>query len=94
MRNPNSEATVCSECYAKTRLNLLTGRIYYHQPPGQLASCMASGRQVVAPVEGEKFDVQSPRYEAGPSVYRVVESDGSSSVKAISGGLPGKGKRR
>ena len=93
MRNPNSAAVVCSECHAKTRLNLLTGRIS-HQAPGQLAACKNSGLQIEALVEGEKFDVQSLRYEARPSVYRVVEFDGSSSVKAISGGLPGQGKRR
>lgn len=94
MRNPNSAAVVCSECHAKTRINLLTGRIYSHQAPGQLEACKNSGRLIEAPLEGEKLDVQPLRYEAKPSIYRVVESDGSSSVKTISGGLPGKGKRR
>lgn len=94
MRNPNSAAVVCSECHAKTRHNLLTGRIYSHQAPGQLEACTASGRQVAAPLEGEKLDVQPLRYVAKPSAYRVVEADGSGSVKGISGGLPGKGKRR
>lgn len=94
MGNPNSAAVVCLECGAKTRLNSLTGRIYSHQATGQFAACENSGRQIEAPIEGEKFDVQPLRYEAMPSVYRVVESDASSSVKAISGGLPGKGKRR
>lgn len=94
MRNPNSAVVVCPECNAQTRLNLLTGKIYSHQAPGQLEACKNSGRQIEAPIVGEKFDVHPLRYEAVPSVYRVVESDDSSSVKAVSGGLPGKGKRR
>lgn len=94
MRNPNSAAAVCSECFANTRFNLLTGRIYSHQAPGQLEACRNSGRLIEAPLEGEKLVVRRLRYEAKPSVYRVTESDGSSSVKTISGGLPGNGKQR
>lgn len=93
MRNPNSAAVVCSECHAKARLNLLAGRIYSHQTPGQLEACRTSGRQIETPLEGQKFDGEPLRYEAKPSAYRVVESDGSSSVKATSRGLPGNGKR-
>lgn len=93
MRNPNSATVVCSECHGKTRLNLLAGCIYSHQAPGQLEACRTWGRQMETPLEAEKFDVEPLRYEAKPSPYRVVVSDGSSSVKAISVGLPGNGKR-
>jgi hypothetical protein len=94
LRNPNSAPVVCTECFASTRLNVLTGRIYSHQRQGRLETCSDSGRQIEAPTEGEKFKVRPLRYEATPSVYRVAESDGSASIKAISGGLPGKGRRR
>lgn len=94
MRNPNSASVVCAECFASTRLNVRTGRIYSHPMPGRLEACVNSGRQIEAPTEGEKFEVDRLRYEAKPSVYRLAESDGSSSIKTISGGLPGKGRRR
>lgn len=94
MQNPNSSAVVCAECFTSTRLNVLTGRIYSHSVPGRLEVCANSGRQIEAPTEGEKFEVNRLGYEAKPSVYRVAESDGSSSIKTISGGLPGKGRRR
>lgn len=94
MRNPNSVAIVCAECSATTRLNVLTGRIYSHPLPGRLEVCANSGRQVEVPTDGERFEVRRLRYVAKPSVYRVAEPDGSSSIKTISGGLPGKGRRR
>ncbi|VXC54120.1 hypothetical protein ARTHRO9AX_80194 [Arthrobacter sp. 9AX] len=94
VRNPNSAAVVCQECGATTRTNLLTGRIYSHQSPGGLEACRNSAMQIESPREGEKIEVAPLLYEAKPSVYGVVVSDGPASVKTISGGLPGKGRRR
>lgn len=95
MRNPNSVPFICADCLVKTRVNVLTGHLYSHQVPGSLATCSSSGDLVQPPTGGEKFEVPPLRYEpAAPSVYRNHENDGSTSVKTVSAGLPGKGRRR
>jgi hypothetical protein len=93
VRNPNSVAVVCAECSATTRLNVLTGRIYSHPLPSRTEACANSGRQIRFPTNGERFEVERLRYEARPSVYRAAESADSSSIRTISGGLPGTGRR-
>lgn len=94
MKNPNTTKVVCTECTAVTRFNILTGCIYSHPIPGRAETCGHSGRQIALPTKGEKVLVEPLRYTANPSVYGVLESDGSNSVKTIAGGLPGQGRRR
>lgn len=94
MRNPNSSAVVCEKCGCRTRMNQLTGKLYSHTLYGTTKVCTYSGMVVQAPLEGEKLVIPRLRYQPAPSNYRTPESGGTASVKTVSGGLPGKGKRR
>lgn len=97
MRNPDAIRHECADCGATTKVNTRTGRLYSHQAPGEIAACSASGEVVIPPQGGEPLllppleAVHQPAVAATP---RHVLDERSSSVRTVSGGLPGLGKRR
>lgn len=95
-KNPDTVAWECPICGKRTRANLRTGLAFSHSIPGELRVCEKSGTPVVSPtvagpaplletIDGrEHVDPSRPRYYDGAT----------SSVQAISTGLPGSNRRR
>jgi len=97
VRNPDAIRHECADCGATTKVNTRTGRLYSHQAPGKIAACPASGDVVVPPQGGEPLLLPSLKAEQKPAVPkppRRVVDEPSASVRTVSGGLPGLGKRR
>lgn len=96
MRNPDSIPFTCPKCGATTKANRRTGRIYSHQPPGELIACSESGN-VVTQAEGGAVKTLPPLRSATPeepaSAHPAVDAP-STSVRTVPGGLPSLGKKR
>lgn len=97
MRNPDSIRYECDGCGRVTKVNVRTGRLYSHQPPGKVLACPASGSVVLPPQGGEPLSLpplgsrQAPAY---PEELRRAVDEPSTSVRPVSGGLPGLGRKR
>ena len=80
-RNRNVVVFVCKECGARARASKQSGRLLSHPLPGTMKTCAATGSRVVEPVQSRK---KNRRPQVGTRT----------SVQAVSGGLPGLGKKR
>lgn len=99
MSNPSAEKIICPECGRSTRCSRRTGRLYSHQGGLNLEACSASGTEVRTPEGGPKVALPSvrrhPAAKAGKSSGRkYYDSTDTNSVRTVSAGLPGQGKRR
>jgi ribosomal protein S27E len=97
VRNPDAIRHECADCGATTKVNTRTGRLYSHQAPEEIAACSASGEVVAPPQGGEPLllpPLEAVQKPAVPEPPRRVVDGPSGSVRTVSGGLPGLGKRR
>jgi hypothetical protein len=78
--NPKPFARVCRKCGAETWVSRWTGRMYTHTAPDSTKVCRASNTVVIG--------VKQKRRK------RIFLSPSPASVRTVSGGLPGHGKRR
>jgi ribosomal protein S27E len=96
VRNPHSMPYDCADCGTTTKINVRTGRLYSHQAPDALVVCSASGNIVAVPQGGEPMllpPLGTESRPAPPKPSRAPVDEPSASVRTVSGGLPGLGKR-
>lgn len=67
MRNSDSIRYECDSCGRVTKVNVRTGRLYSHQPPGKVLACPASGSVVLPPQGGEPLSLPPLRSRQAPA---------------------------
>jgi len=85
----------CPECELSVKASRVSGRIYSHPLTGSTVVCRGSGRVGTAPDVISIEIVSLPVIAPEPTHRGIQPGEGpSSSVRTVSGGLPGHTKRR
>jgi hypothetical protein len=91
--NPDAIEIECPHCGATTQANSRTGLLYSHQIPGKVETCPESGKGVIDSSGGDPPLIEPLADPAPPPAPPPIRSGASRSVRAVSGGLPGHGRR-
>ena len=99
MNNPSAEKTTCPECGRTIRYSRRTGRLYSHYGGLDFEACAASGAEVCVPEGGPKVVLPSVSRATAATTGRAsgkkyYDSTDTNSIRTVSAGLPGHGKRR
>lgn len=98
--NPNARRITCPTCGLATKYNMKSGRLYSHQKNNSLEVCEASTTQAMRERPYlEKTPSPNIQKDLAPTAMPLTDTmpdihSENSSVRAISGGLPGHGKKR
>jgi hypothetical protein len=94
VRNPDAEPVQCPQCGAKTAVNLRTGALYSHALPGKTKACTAGGSLVMECRDGQPPQIAEVEpAKPAPAPRQIVPDEHGESVRTVSGGLPGLGRR-
>ncbi len=96
MPDGQAMAVTCPECGRETHFSVETGKLYVHPRVDRTKNCRAGGMQVAEPTvppETRRRRRKVPKKKPEDITEIPEARPRSTSVRAMSGGLPGLGRR-